>query len=445
MVAPLAPPENDMRIQLVSHASVIVDSGDTRIWTDPWLISKVFNDSWTMTPEPAWDTRALDTIDYVWISHEHPDHFNIPTLKALPADFKERVTVLFQQKNTEKIFAAMEQLGFRKFQSLPNRTIVRLVNGTDVYCYQVGIMDSCLAVRKGDRTIFNINDAKINARDCRIILKDLGRIDVLLNQFSLAGYNGYLDYEAHLPAYARQDLNNMLANHRDLGASVTIPFASFVYFSCSDNRHLNRFHNTPRDVAQVFGPQAVILYPGDAWTVGEAHDATAALQRFDALHADSDRLPYTEPARVPLDEIRQVFLAAAQRLHEGYPRTLLRLLQPVIVDIPDLGVVVRFSVFRRTFETVDPGQPSDLTVNSQPLHFAFRWPWGVQTLGVSARFFVRRNFRNWRLHRIVFSMNNGELYLKPSRFFTKQNLGYVVERLRSGGLNQLLGKLERMS
>ena len=92
-----------MRIHLVSHASVIIDTGDVRIWTDPWLVSKVFNDSWTMNPQPVWDERLLDTIDYIWISHEHPDHFNVPTLKGLPAAFKEHVTVLFQHKNTDKI------------------------------------------------------------------------------------------------------------------------------------------------------------------------------------------------------------------------------------------------------------------------------------------------------------------------------------------------------
>jgi hypothetical protein len=431
-----------MRIQLVSHASVILDSGNARIWTDPWLFSKVFNDSWTMSVPPAWDPRLLDEIDYIWISHEHPDHFNVPTLKSLPAPFKERVKVLFQRKNTEKIFTALRGLGYRNLESLPNREMVTLPGGTQLYCYQVGIMDSCLAVRRGGATVFNINDAKINRRDCRLILNDLGSVDVLLNQFSLAGYNGYLDYAKHLPPWAAADLVNMEANHRDLGAKVTIPFASFIYFSCEDNRHLNRFHNTPRDVHRRFGDACVVLYPGDSWTVGALHDPEPALRCFDEAHAQLENLPYDAPKRVELTDIRRAFDSAAEQFHQRYPHAILRLLQPVSVRIPDLDLAVRFSIARGTFETVDADE-TDLIVHSQPLHFAFRWPWGVQTLGVSARYFVRRNYRNWRWHRILFSLHNGELYLKPKYLFTRQTLQYVRTRLE-GGPSQLIGKLRRM-
>ena len=114
-------------------------------------------------------------------------------------------------------------------------------------------------------------------------------------------------------------------------------------------------------------------------------------------------------------------------------------MKPVTIRIPDLAVTVRLSVPAQTFEMVDGEPEPDLIVNSQPLHFAFRWPWGVQTLGVSARFFIRANFRNWRLHRILFSLNNGELYLKPSRFFTRKNLAYILERLRSAASTSCSG------
>ena len=236
-------------------------------------------------------------------------------------------------------------------------------------------MDSCLGVRRGSETVFNINDAKINARDCRIIRRVLGRIDVLLNQFSLAGYSGYVDFEAHLPRHAQQDLDNMMANHRDLGARVTIPFASFVYFSCTDNRYLNRFHNTPGDVARLFGREAVILYPGDGWTLGTPHDNEPALRRFDEERSRADQLPYDEVAAVPLDEVRQAFLTAAATLHRGYPQLLLRRLKPVTIRIPDLAVTVRLSVPAQTFEMVDGEPEPDL--NRQLAAASLRVPLAV--------------------------------------------------------------------
>src|SRR5919109_597610 len=100
-----------MQVRLISHASVIVKCGQVQIWSDPWLVSKVFNNSWSLFPEPVFENDMLEAIDYIWISHEHPDHFNIPTLRSLPSHFKERVTILFQEKNSDKVFDALRKLG----------------------------------------------------------------------------------------------------------------------------------------------------------------------------------------------------------------------------------------------------------------------------------------------------------------------------------------------
>lgn len=432
-----------MQIQLVSHASVVFKCSDTQIWTDPWLFSKVFNDSWTMYPGPAFDENIYRETDYLWISHEHPDHFNIPTLRQMPAEFKERVTVLFQEKNTEKLFEALRKFGFRNFQSLPNREFVQLTKETSVYCYQVGVMDSILAVQNGGKTAVNVNDAKINAKDCRALVRDIKSVDVHLNQFSLAGYNGFINYEERLREYARGDLDNLRANHNDLQAKVTIPFASFVYFSCTDNRHINRFANKISDVYREFGNECAVLYPGDTYDTDTQHDPTAALRKFEADYERLDQLEYDEPRTVPLEDIKSAFETLANQLHRKFPRSLLLLLDPVTVRIPDLKRTIRFSMYPAHFSQVSSRDKADLIVNSQPLLFAFKFPYGFQTLGVSARFFITQNFRNWRLHRILFSLNNAELYLRPSYFLKLKTLKYVAQRL-SGGPNQLVARLQRM-
>ena len=164
-----------MQIQLVSHASVIVRTGDTQLWTDPWLTGKVFNNSWTLLVPPAYDPALLDAIDYLWISHEHPDHFNIPTLRGLPDAFKQRVVVLFQTSNSDKMSDALHRFGFPNMQVLPHRQIVHLRGSTRVYCYQVGQMDSVLAVLADGETVVNLNDAEADHQDCALIRADLGR------------------------------------------------------------------------------------------------------------------------------------------------------------------------------------------------------------------------------------------------------------------------------
>jgi UDP-MurNAc hydroxylase len=435
-----------MKITLVSHASMIIEASGIRLWTDPWLHGKVFNESWSLLAPPAYDASMLESIDYIWISHEHPDHFHIPTLRALPETFKQRVTILYQYNNSEKMFEAMRRLGYPRHQTLPHRKLVLLSNQTSVYCYQVGQMDSVLGVRSGRQVVLDVNDAEINTRDCHLIRADLGAIDVVLNQFSIAGYTGQSDCNTHLSALAKRILHSISDNHRDLAARVTIPMASFIYFSKADNAYVNRFVNTPRDVwthCQVRHEAVVILYNGDTYEVGMPHDSSQALVQWDAVYQQLDQRPIDPIDTVPLEQIEQVFHERAADLLEKFPRLLLTWLHPVIVRISDLNKTVRFSVANQSFEVIDDPTPPDLEMNSQPLAFGFQTPFGVQTLGVSARFRVLRNERNWRWHRIVFALNNAELYLHPKYLFTLRNMRYVTSRLR-GSLNQLTYQLQRM-
>ena len=433
-----------MQIQLVSHASVLIRTQDVQIWTDPWLTGKVFNNSWTLLHEPAWDPAWLDSIDYIWISHEHPDHFNIPTLRALPEAFKRRVTVLFQSSNSDKMFAALRRLGFAHTLALPHRQILALHGRTRVYCYQIGQMDSCLAVLGDDTSVLNINDAEADTQDCRRMRADLGTVHVVLNQFSLAGYGGEADRSARLPAKARQIIDNMLANHRDLGAEVTIPIASFVYFSSVDNAYMNQYANTPHDVADAFkdaGLQLAVLDHGDRYTVGQPWDSAPALRHYAQV----------DPGNLPLDPVPPASLAevsaALTRLHaqlaEHYPPWLLATwLRPVTIHILDLNEIVEIDLARGQWRHTPCAAP-DLSLHAQPLLFALTHPFGVQTLGVSARVTVHANAANWRRHRILLSMFNAEVYLRPDLLFTRRNLEHLRARL-GGGLRQLTHQLARM-
>ena len=149
----------------------------------------------------------------------------------------------------------------------------------------------------------------------------------------------------------------------------------------------------------------------------------------------ADELTYDPIDTKSLSEIFEAYTAMAKQIRERYPRALLMLLRPVTIRIPDLDKTVEFSLASgRIAETQESYQP-DLSINSQPLWFGFKFPFGIQTLGVSARFQLHKNFRNWKMHRILFSLNNGGVYLKPKYVFTTDFMNYVRTRL-AGGMTQ---------
>lgn len=432
-----------MKIHFIGHACVVLECSGAWILMDPWFSGKIFNNSWTLRPEPIFDTALLDRIDYLWISHEHPDHCHFPTLGSFPDSFKRRATILFQARDSEKIIAAFKGLGYQRFRLLPHRELVPLAGdsgaatSTKVYCYHAGLMDSALAVLDDGHVVLNANDARISTAECRLIRRDLSRVDVLLNQFSLAAYAGFEPVESFLPARAEQILRNMSQVHRALDAQVTVPFASFIYFSTVDNKYVNRHANTVNDAYEYLsreGRPTVVLYPGDSYQVGARHDSSEALRRYDALPG-WDELPYDRIESKPLESIFDAYSAMAEQIRERFSRAILLPLKPVTVRIPDLGETIEFSIAKGQIARVQHSRLPDLSINSQPLWFGFKFPFGIQTLGVSARFTLHRNFRNWKMHRILFSLNNGGIYLKPKYVFTPDFMNYVRSRL-AGGMTQ---------
>ena len=423
-----------MKVTLVSHASVIVESHGLRIWTDPWLTGKVFNESWSLFPPAVFDPAVLEGIDYLWISHIHPDHFHIPSLDSLTPEFKRRVKVLFQDNHAERVFEVLDKCGYRNFQVLRHRKPTALGGQTAVYSYSVGTLDSCLGVIEPEGVLFNVNDSRLNTTDCRRVKSDVGRIDTVLSQFSLAVYNGFQPRDSHLTRGAAAVLEKMFNNHADLGAKVTIPFASLMRFSLADNRYMNAFANRPRDVWEFARRRSLgvaILFPGDTYDSSVSCDSAPALAKYDALYETIDQFAYDTPAVVPLQPIEEAFHEMARHLHDKYPAPILRMLRAVVVNLPDLGKTVAFSISTDSFSEVESSQPPDLIMCSQALHFCFFRPYGLQTLSSSAQHIMVRNLPNWRIHRALFALNNAHVYGRLKYLLSSDTVSFTAKRLRA--------------
>lgn len=73
-----------MNITYYNNTATLVEYNNTKILFDPWLIGKAYYGSWTSYPELNLDINNFKDIDYIHISHIHPDHCHIETLKQLP-------------------------------------------------------------------------------------------------------------------------------------------------------------------------------------------------------------------------------------------------------------------------------------------------------------------------------------------------------------------------
>jgi len=69
-----------MKVTYVSHACLLIDTGNSLIATDPWLDGPAFCGQWHVFPKPI-QADAVEKASVFLISHPHEDHLHEPTLR----------------------------------------------------------------------------------------------------------------------------------------------------------------------------------------------------------------------------------------------------------------------------------------------------------------------------------------------------------------------------
>ena len=92
-------------IQLINHASISIKlSKDTYLLSDPWYEGSAFDNGWELLYENNDDSilQILEKTNYIFISHEHPDHFSIKFLNDFEKILKEKNIKFIFQKTKDK-------------------------------------------------------------------------------------------------------------------------------------------------------------------------------------------------------------------------------------------------------------------------------------------------------------------------------------------------------
>jgi len=271
-----------MQVTFISHASVLVRTEGGAVLSDPWFEGKVFNNGWALVSRPHPVDYA--SIDYIWISHEHPDHLSFPTLKRIPEQHKRRLTILYQRHASPRIVEAIKKLGFARIVELPLYRWFTVAPGLDVLCGSHGQMDSFLAVRDRSGCVVDLNDCYFNAHQLRYIKRLVGDISLAFAQFSFANWVGN---EADEIGESAQKETELRLCHDILQPQHLVPFASFVYFCNAENARMNAWINTPETIRQLDLRRLEFMYPGDTWDSNRPRFATqAAIDRYRSDWAD---------------------------------------------------------------------------------------------------------------------------------------------------------------
>jgi CMP-N-acetylneuraminate monooxygenase len=87
-----------------AHASVSIEVDGLNLITDPWLIGSCFVNGWWHAFPPSDESIIrLREADFIYISHNHPDHLHVPTLEKFVSKDTKILCPNFQSKSVESV------------------------------------------------------------------------------------------------------------------------------------------------------------------------------------------------------------------------------------------------------------------------------------------------------------------------------------------------------
>ena len=425
-------------ITWINHAGFLLECGDVALVSDPWIEGRVFDRSWSLLAPSAWTYADFERVTHIWFSHEHPDHFFPPNVRQIPEHVRGRITVLYQETKDNKVVDFCRKLGF-SCQILPPGEVVSLGSGVEVV-NQPHEYDSWLLVRTPDARLLNLNDVPLRRPDAVAAVKDqVGEVDVLLTQFSYANWAGNPGDAARHKAEAETYIRQMKLQIETIRPRYVIPFASFVRFAHEQNAFHNAWANRVDDIVAMLesdcGVVPVALYPGDRWSLFDAHDNAPTLAKYGDRYAESmTGLTPTETVAEPrLIEMAGDFVARLRKSNVTAPLWPIQLagyLRPARVYLDDLGRAYVFSMLTGLRPASVARASCDIATYSDAFAFCLQNLFGSGTLAVNGRFEAPaggdiKYF--WRQFAIAAENNEG-------RFFPRHNLArfarHVLDNLR---------------
>src|SRR5579864_4722836 len=255
-----------MFIDWVNNASFILESAGVRLICDPWLDGTIFNSGWKLLSETKLRYEDFGDITHIWLSHEHPDHFSPPNLRSIPEQYRRKITVLFHDTKDKRVVNVCKALGFQ-VQELVEGEPVDLAKDFRLVSGRQGLIDSWMAVFSEGKTVLNMNDCVYDRRrDMEAIKSKLGKVDLLLSQFSFANWVGNPGDHACHKEHAERKFAEVRTQVQIFKPAMFVPFASFIYFCHAENFFMNQAVNHIRDVyrfvSQELHVPTVVLYPG---------------------------------------------------------------------------------------------------------------------------------------------------------------------------------------
>ena len=253
-----------LMLRTLGHACLaLYRSGETPLLaTDPWLVGSVYWRSWWLENYPtAEEVDWLAKSPRIYVTHEHPDHFHMPSIRRLGSG----PAYLFPALAESGYLAYMARHGYRADVVPPSRWQA-IGEGVSILSVPLWNDDSMLLVDTPSALILNLNDAKPAPpvlRALRHVADRIAKPRVLLCSYSPAScVNSFLDETGIVSLKPSKDYVDYVCRLCDtLAADFYLPFASQAVFERRDSDWANGYRTRYDDLRRHWRSRARLLPP----------------------------------------------------------------------------------------------------------------------------------------------------------------------------------------
>ena len=438
-----------MRVILNNHASVTVKTRDISILTDPWFNGSAFNDGWNLIYENKENEEFfLNNINFIWISHEHPDHFQ-PKFFINNKNFiiKNNIKIIFQKTRDKRVINFLKKMNFEVIE-IEEKKKIKLSEYTEIILFKAEFYDSSIAIISNNQTLLNLNDCQYDEKQLKEIKNKCGRIDLLLTQFSYAAWKGGKDNVKWRQASAIKKLNSLEKQYKVLNSKCLIPIASFIYFSHKDNFYMNDSINNIDKVSSYLQDKNIkfkILKPNESFDINTPHIENKSSQNFWNNEYDKlkDKKLNDFNQSYQLNKLNDEFVNYRAKIFKKNNKYLMKLIskikflnlfQPLNLYLFDLEINVKYNIFSKslTIHSSNNDEKKMIKLHSSSLYFIFKNEFGFDTLTVNALF--ESNFENFK--KMVFnfaigSYNAAGMYIKLRSILNFKIYMLVIQKIKT--------------
>ena len=396
------------KLRFINHASYVIETVNSILIVDPWVEGGAFDNGWSLLDKSITNKMLVeyltktDKSKFIWLSHEHSDHFSVPFLKMLK-ETKVEVKFLFQKTLDRRVAQFIKKMGFSLTESNDKLEVLDSELSIATFPYVNG--DSYSLTMFNEFSILNLNDCVVNdenavERVLRSYKKYTNNIDLLLTQFGYANWAGNKDEVQIRKKSAQGKLDQISLKVKRFEPNSVIPFASFVYFSDPENFHINDFQNTPEDVAILFEKnkilsKLVVLKPWDSLDLTkpveqDLTDRDKNIKHWVNLFNEITPQSVNEK-KVSLEKIKETYELYKRKIFKQFliaPSLLERsnFLKPITFYLHDLDVNVKLSY--RNGLRIDKGckKECDISLSAATLYFILINEYGANTTHVNGKF-----------------------------------------------------------